>query len=52
MRIELATLAAGRGDRLSALTHAQAAAAVLGDVDAPIQLERAQRLASELRRAV
>ena len=52
MRIELATLAAGRGDRLIALTHAEAAEAVLRDVDAPAHRERAQRLAIELRRAV
>ena len=52
MRIELASLAAGRGDRLTALTHVEAAEAVLRDLDAPAYLERAQRLAIELRRAV
>ncbi|PYN04311.1 MAG: hypothetical protein DME07_03835 [Candidatus Rokuibacteriota bacterium] len=50
VRIELATVAAGRGDRRIALTHAEAAEAVLRDVDAPIQLDRAHRLANELRR--
>ncbi|HEY3066029.1 MAG TPA: AAA family ATPase [Methylomirabilota bacterium] len=47
-RLELATLAAGRGDRDTARVHVDAALAVLRDLDAPVYLERAQRAASEL----
>jgi len=50
VRIELAGLAARRDDRLTASTHAEAAEAVLREVDAPFQLDRAHRLVSELRR--
>src|SRR5437660_864852 len=50
VRIELAGLAARRDDRLTASTHAEAAEAVLREVDAPSHLDRAHPLASELRR--
>jgi class 3 adenylate cyclase/tetratricopeptide (TPR) repeat protein len=49
MRLELADLTAGRGDRAIALMHAEAAHAALRDLDAPIHLSRAQRRAAELR---
>jgi hypothetical protein len=49
MRIELADLAANRHDRPGGLKHAEAAEAMLRDVDAPVQLAHAQRLLRELR---
>ena len=51
MRLELAELEAVRGDRVTALAHAEAADAALRDLDAPIYRTRAQRLVGELRLA-
>ena len=49
--IELATLAARRGDRTTALTHIEAAETAFRDLDVPAHRHRAQRLATELRHA-
>jgi hypothetical protein len=49
--LELATLAARRGDRATALRHAEAAEAALRELDLPAHHERAERLATELRHA-
>jgi tetratricopeptide (TPR) repeat protein len=48
IRLELATLAADRGDRGTARVHVDAALVALRDVDAPMYLERAQRAAAAL----
>jgi hypothetical protein len=49
--IELATLAARRSNRITALTHIEAAEAAFRDLDVPAHRDRAQRLATELRHA-